>query len=416
MFAPALLHGQAPAVTPLKKLSSLSLLPPGSELNNVMLPRYDESQRLIGVLKAAKMTLVDDQTISGNTIRIEFSNPQGGVRGLVDLKMAVFHQATGTLEARESVTLRSDRLNATGSGLIYRLEQAEGFLTGPAVTWIPAPPTTTMNHSSLRNIVSGAAAMAILPHSLVAAPPPPISADEKSALKADAAPLAPAHSQAMLALDAGLIEDLDAAAAANRKVRGFLTENSQANTNASGEPDKEAPPAPAEPNLEPGPDDTVIRCEGGMYFDPDEGVFVFLRNVRVTDPRLILTGADELKIFLAKKSDGTPATDPAKPDQTGGNPFGAKLGDVERIVATGNIHMAQQKSAEVTEPAEASGAIFTYNLQTGNATLSGGKLWGRRGQIALRARQPDLTLRVEKTGRLVTEGDWETIIVNEKKR
>ena len=38
-----------------------------------------------------------------------------------------------------------------------------------------------------------------------------------------------------------------------------------------------------------------------MYFDSDEGVFVYLKNVRVTDPRFTMSGANELKVFLGKK-------------------------------------------------------------------------------------------------------------------
>jgi lipopolysaccharide export system protein LptA len=397
-----------------KKLASLSLLPPGSELNKVILPRYDENLRLTGVLKAEAMTLVDEQTISGRSVIIEFFNPDRSPRGRIDLDQATVHQASGTLEARDSVVLRSERLNAEGNGLIYQFEKGEGFLLGPVTMWIQSPPTTAMNPSSLRPLAAGVAAAAMLPQSLAAAPPPSITTDQRAAIAADAAPAAPAHAAGALKLGAGLLDDLDASAEATLKVREFIRQ-SQGAGDAADVPEG-GRQAPKQLDIKPGPDDTVITCDGGMYFNPDEGVFVFLRNVRVTDPRLTLTGADELKIFLAKKS-ADAAADPggSEPENSGGIPFAAKLGEVERVVATGNLHMIQRKTADTDEPAEASGSVLTYNIKSGNATLSGGNLWGKRGRIAFVAREPNLTLLVEKSGRLVTEGKWETIVLTEKK-
>jgi lipopolysaccharide export system protein LptA len=359
----------------LKKLSSFSLLPPGSELNDVTLPRYNENLQLSDVLRAKKMTLVDAEHISGEMISIGFFNPDGTQRGQVNLIKALLRHSAGILESHEKVILHSDRTHAIGNGLIYHLQEGKGFLLGPSTTWLEPLQDTTMNKASLKPIAVGVTAAILSVPATPAAEPTP------------ATPIV--HHQ---------IPATDATT--SKAVKDFLDKHV---TNASPTPSTPTSPSTAQ---EPKPSlaDTLIECDGGMYFDPDNGLFVYLKNVRVNDPRFSLDGADELKIYLEKKTQ-----DPSKKDKPG-----KKFGDVERIVATGNVHMIQKKTAEVTEPAEANGASLVYEVKTGLATLSGGNLWGKRGQVALRAKEPNLSLRIRKTGHLITEGNWETIIVNQK--
>jgi hypothetical protein len=159
---------------------------------------------------------------------------------------------------------------------------------------------------------------------------------------------------------------------------------------------------------------------------------VYLKNVRVTDPRFILSGANELKIFLGKKpatapkkpaaspekpaaSPEKPAASPEKPaasrekpakkDPLGSGP-GAKFDDVERIVASGAVRILQKATEAGKEPVEASGAICTYHPKTGQIILSGGYPWVKQGATFMRAEQPNLILRILKTGSFVTEGKW----------
>lgn len=246
---------------------------------------------------------------------------------------------------------------------------------GPSTTWLEPSQDTTMNKTSLKPIAVGVTAAILSSPASPASEPTP------------ATPIV--HHQ---------IPNTDATT--SKAVKDFLDRHV---TNCT--PPLSAPtPATTAQDPKPSPADTLIECDGGMYFDPDNGLFVYLKNVRVNDPRFSLNGADELKIFLEKKTQ-----DPSQKDKPG-----KKFGEVERIVATGNVHMLQKKTAEVPEPAEANGASLVYEVKTGLVTLSGGNLWGKRGPVALRAKEPNLSLRIQKTGHLITEGNWETIIVNQK--
>jgi hypothetical protein len=383
LLAPAL---HAAEETPKRgKISAVSLLPDGSELRKVMFPRYDGKRKLVGVLKADAMTLVNDQTVSARTIAIEFFNDDQTPRGRIDLKTATFDQSRGFVTAREPVTVRSDRINANGTGLIHDIETGEGFLLGPAETWIPNPTDTAMNTrpSTLR---AAAAGMAIAATAHAAEPAP--------------------HSEVTAETRAALSTALAASDAANQSAREFLE---KAGLNAKNTTAPEPPQAkPLE--REPGPTDTVINCDGGMYFNPDEGVFVYLKNVRVTDPRFTMKGANELKIFLSKKPDDKKPDAGKKENAKPGDELSGKFGDVERIVATGAI-VLDQKAVDGNEPINASGAVFSYNIEDDQVIISGGYPWVVRGRLALRAKEPNLTLRIQpKTGKMDTEGAWETML------
>ena len=117
-----------------RKFKAISMLPDGSELKAVILPRYDEDRKLVGVLKAGTMTLVNAEEIAGTMVAIEFFNPDQSPRGRVDLKKASFNQEKNLLVAKEPVTIQSQRMTATGEGLFYSIAEGKAFLSGKVVT------------------------------------------------------------------------------------------------------------------------------------------------------------------------------------------------------------------------------------------------------------------------------------------
>lgn len=376
---------------PKKKLSSISLLPNGSKLHGVMFPRYDENQLLVGVLKAKAMTLVNAETVAGDEVVIEFFNPDGTKRGRANLAKAVFNQAKGTLNADEPVALDTDRISARGNGLIYAFEDGEGYLTGTVTTWMQAPTETTMKNSSLPLRSAAIVGMALLTPSPAAEP---------------SQPTAPATSQISESAKAARDElraDLDASATATRSAREFLEKADIISKTPANTTDGTSEAKPLD--VQPGPTDTVISCDGGMYFDADTGVFVYLKNVRVTDPRFNLTGANKLEIHLGKKPEKTP--DKADDKKSPGMGLGAKFGDVESIIATGAVKIVQKDVEAGKQPVQASGALFTYHPKTGHITLSGGYPWVMQGATFMRAKEANLTLNIEKSGSFRTEGNWE---------
>ena len=401
-LTPTLLLGQG-LIAKKSKLPAISLLPNGSQLKGVMLPRYDELQKLTSVLKADSMTLVNAEQIAGSNVTLELYNPDQSQRGRVELKNAIFYQAKGLIKAKENVYIKSDRLTAQGSGLIYSYTNGEGFLLGPATTTIQNPTETTMQTPQKNLRAAALAGLALVAQPLAAAPPPNLTPKEQAALEADAATKAPilaaanAETQKVIADTAAVSNKVDAAAAS------FLSDAKIPN------PAKDIPEsaAPKPLEVELGPTQTTITCDGGMYFDADEGILVYSKNVVVKDPRFDLTGANELKVFLSKKA---PAEEKAPKESTAGEKpmanIGAGFGDVERILATGAVRLIQKQAGDGKPPIEASGAIFNYNVKTGEIVVSGGYPWIKQGSNFLHASEPNLTLRIQRSGSFSTQGKW----------
>jgi len=404
LLAPALLMARDahPADPSKPKIPVASLLPPGSILSGVLLPRYDENHRLVGLLHAKSMALVSAEIIDAEAVSIELFNPDRSPRGRLYLTKARFDQMTGTLRGDHSVTLRFDGISAIGSGLVYEINQAQGFLMGPTTTRIQAPATTAMNSFETPRRVAS-----ILGASLIALPVTTAAAQAQDASPTrDATAAAPLVAEANAQARRDLRKTLDVSAAATRAATVFLEKEDLL---AAAAPLAAASVTPVLPlEVTPDPTDTVINCEGGMYFDADTGILVYLKNVTVADPRFSLDGANEIKVFFEKKpASPKPATKPGDKPAPGG--LDVQLGDVEQVVATGAVHLLQKADAK-NEAVEAAGAIFTYNVKTGEIVLSGGKPWVRKGGMINRAKQLNQTLRVLDGKFTFSEGGTETIL------
>ena len=389
---------------PVKEIPAFGLLPDGSELKNVILPRYDENRRLDSVMSAKAMTIVSAGEIAGDTVSVLFYNSDQTQRGRVDFVKAVFNQQKGLLTTKEPVHLQSDRMSTRGGGLYYSIAESKGFMLGPVTTHLQAPPTETTMHAPKSPLRATAVlGVSLLTQSLVAAPPKPLTAAETAAIQADAASKAAATTAAQAGARNSLENDVAGAATLSKDAATFVT---QADLPAVSTNTVPAPTKPLE--IQSGPNDTLIHCEGGMYFDADEGVMVYLKNVTVKDPRFNLSGANELKIFFEKKPAkvaNEQALEKATPGPKGSP--GPGFGEVKRIVATGAVRI-EQKAEPGKDPIHASGAIFSYNVKADQIILSGGYPWYTQGTTFMRAKEPNLTIRMSpKTGSFVTEGVWE---------
>jgi len=394
-----MLFAQGPASVD-AKTNPISLLPSGSVLKGVLLPRYDEDRNLVGDLKAEVMTLIDADRVNGENVLIRFYKPDRSLRGKVKLQNATFDQSKSLLYANEPAEITNDNLVARGSGLVYAFQEGRGFLRGPATTWIsPTQLSTSMRTSPTTR--AAIVALYLASPVISAAPPKFVTEEELAAIKAEAEPMRPRVDEANRSAQAQLSEDRAAAEKASETARSFV-KASKIKTIATEEPAETEEAAPLEVN--PGPEDTVIKCEGGMYFDSEEGVLVYLKNVTVTDPRFNLSGASELKVFFDKPE---PKEKPAtEKEESGGLGPTANFGDVKKLVASGAVKILQ-KSVGGKDPVEASGAILTYDVPKGEIIINGGYPWVKQGSYYARAKQPNLTLSLLNNGDFSTQGEWE---------
>ena len=345
------------------------------------------------------MTLIDPEHVQGENVLIRFYKPDRTLRGKVALKNALFDQVNSRLSAKEPVEITSDRLTAKGTGLVYAFQEGVGFLRGPANTRISAPPTISMNANPFAS--AALVALCLAPSPLIAAPPAFVTDEEISAIKAQMASVQPETEKLNASAQTALAADIAEGDKASAAAVAFIN-TSGLETVATGEPEKVPEPKPLDVN--PGADDTVITCDGGMYFDADEGVLVYMKNVVVKDPRFDLKGANQLKVFFDKKPEDKEGAD----KKDGGKAEGpvANFGDVRKLIAEGAV-VLNQKAVNGKDPVQASGSVLTYDIPTGEIIIHGGFPWVKQGAYFARAMEANLTLRLLNDGSFSTQGNWQ---------
>jgi hypothetical protein len=407
-----------------RTIPAISLLPEGSILEKVLIPRYDKDRKLTSVLRSDRMVLVRTDLISGESVSIVAYNPDRSQKARVDLKQALFDQKKNLLRADEAVTIQSDRLVSTGTGLVFSIEQSEGVLLGPAVTTITKPTPTAMNPARPGLRATALLGVSILP--LIAAPPPGPTPEETARIAKESASMATEAKEASAKARGEMRNVLEESQKANEMTLGFLKE---ADLLAAAETDEPAPKS--EPLVLPAnPNRTTITNDGPIYFNSQEGAVVFLKKVFVKDPGYDLTAASELKVFFEKQAPKPKAADkkagPKNPETAGAADEVKKtekaekknaldlgsgsFGDPKSIVATGAVKIVQKNVPDGKDAVQASGNMVHYDLKNGTITISGGYPWFIQGSLALRANKENAWVRIDKDYNLSSDpnGGWTT--------
>jgi hypothetical protein len=181
-----------------------------------------------------------------------------------------------------------------------------------------------------------------------------------------------------------------------------------------------------------------------MFFDGEEGVLVYLSNVRLRNPQFDLECREQLKIFLeSEERGGEPTGVGRKPGNPGGDKAGpagsagaagepaagageepgggdklfggGRFGSVRQIVATGAVQVTRKDPNG--EPVTATADSAIYEAASGDVILRGGFPTVRQGRSALIAKQPGLYVRLYRNGNVYTQpGKWETVAANLRER
>ncbi len=122
-----------------------------------------------------------------------------------------------------------------------------------------------------------------------------------------------------------------------------------------------------------------VDCDGDLYFDMEEGVLVFMKNVRVRNPNLSMDCADHLKIYaeFVPKNPNDKKTSERKKEKGGGNqprmalPNGGNFdyNSIKTVAASGNVKASFTNKEGETSNAQAE--KVTYNAKTGEIILTG---------------------------------------------
>lgn len=162
-------------------------------------------------------------------------------------------------------------------------------------------------------------------------------------------------------------------------------------TGNAAAPEAEATPADPDPeetfrSRNPAGNLYSVDCDGDLYFDMEEGVLVFMKNVRVRNPSLSMDCADHLKIyaeFVPKKPGDKKPSERKKEKEKEKNsekegdkpqvalPNGGNFdyNSIKTVAASGNVKARYTNKQGETSNAQAD--KITYNAKTGEIILTG---------------------------------------------
>jgi len=382
----------AEEVLPLESLPIFQYLPNGTALTNVKVPRYNEDMSPASLLTADEIKIVDKERGIMNAINAKLEVFEEEKSFKISLKQAKYHFQKHLLEADEELSLRSGALRLSGKGAFFDLLTNQIFVKGPSkMSLIPQKITKLLATS----IVSSVAIM-----SSYAEPPSPPSEQFKERLKESSKNSSKYlnTSSKERSLDQKKINEK--VEESDQKLTAFLEKGNLDHLLVKNE-------APVqEKTAFSVPDGALsVSCDGGMYFDAEEGHVVCLKNVIVTEPRFSLKCSEQLKIFLKK---GEVKND-AENELLGG------FGDLElkELLAQGDVKISYQNGAE-QKPISASGETAHFDAVSGEILLEGGLPTVKQGNNFFEALEPTVWVKISKKGFLTGPGKKRTVYLNEE--
>lgn len=409
---------------------TLDILPEGSILRRVRLPRYDKDFVPVSLLTAETLTVLDKERIDGLGITIHLYAKDGSVNARTKMRHAIYNQKRSTLHASEAVLIQGKNYTANGTGLVFDWKHNRGLLFGPVKTKFtrvtPAPSSAMHIPRPTASLAGSLVALTGMSTSLIAVPPAKLTPAQIAEMEQLSRPIGPQvesyQRQTRLSLD----EDDRLSAKADAAMAPFLKSIGQASLLVQNTPaEKEEPAAPSAAPKAPAEETLKVTCDGGLYFDSDTGILAYLKNVRLTEPRFTLSCTDELKVFLDKKqpdekkpgaqpgdnpepakpSPAAPGQAPAKKDEAKKNDGLGNFGDIKRIIATGKVRVTRKDDQGKLFIATAEQA--SYDAKSGEMILRGGlpRLQLSANQY-LQSNAPGQHIRILGNGKFITEGKW----------
>lgn len=160
------------------------------------------------------------------------------------------------------------------------------------------------------------------------------------------------------------------------------------------------------PEIAGKPADTVVTCDGGMYFDSEKGIVVYLKNVRVRDPQFSLDCDKELRVFLrpdekkaAKKKNDDSGDD--KEPKFGSN-MNVNFNGAKKLTASGNVIVKGQDKKGKKYEGRAQNII--YDVQTEEMLMTGGYPSIKDEKNDIRCIDPGGYIRMTSDGKLIFHG------------
>ncbi len=392
-----------------RTLPAMKVLPVGSTLHDLRIPRFNKDYETTSILFAKKMDILDNQEVKGTQVDINLYK-NNLLQATTHLNTAFYQESTGIIHSLENLTISGDRFDIAAQGLILHWEKRTGFLLGKTQTLfysdkdkkMTSPVSSTKNKKSL-----SAVKPKLKPTTLAAAVvtiPALLTAEE---LK-DIDTLTASSAQQIQEVDKQAQKDIQQMESVAHSIdHTKKTLHTQLVTAVGNQSTPNTTAVPIKPKADKVP--VTVNCESGMYFDAITGTIVYQKDVVVIHPKYKLTCSDELKIILKEK----PKSD--KPDKNkqskekrsepkSGNtvtPNTKNFSGLSKAIATGNVVIkSKDKDGKlITTHSQTA----TYDGVTGIMILRGGRPTVQQGDTIARVLSdtgyikilPNMSVRIE---------------------
>ncbi len=347
------------------RLPALELLPAGSILKKINIPRYNKDYTPSSLLTADQFEIISEEKIKGTNVGISLYDAKGNIKTRSFLNSVNFNQATGLLTSKENLTFSVGTFTTSSQGVTLDWKNQRGFLLGKnqTIIYIKAPKlmkktnqqpeqTSSKPKTKTKNL-SAAAAVAV-----IASSPSFLSAQDLAQIDKLSQPSTELFIQQLDETKAALTATAEAEAKI-AAIRKDLTERLAAVPKIDA-----AQPVP--PELVPTKGKEFIRITSDrLMFDAKKGIFVYYGNVRVTHPKYAFTCDGELKIILSEAATAKKLT-PVERAKLKPNDL---FDDVSQIIATNNVIVRGKDNKG--RPVSAVTSNLSFTKATGNIILKG---------------------------------------------
>ena len=343
------------------RIPALEILPAGSILKKISIPRYNPDYSPSSLLTADRVKVISEEEIEGTNVGISLYDVKGKIKTRSLLNSVNFNQATGLITSKENLEFSGETFTASSQGLILDWENHRGFLLGKNKSLIYIKKRISMksttqkdiNKSSTTKSIAASTAIAVL-----ATSPTFLSAQELAQIDTDSKPSTELFIKQLEETKASLI----ASAEAEAKIATIRKELAD---KLGSVPAVDAN-QPVPPELVPTKGRDFIRITSDqLMFDAKKGIFVYFGNVKITHPQYSFTCDGELKIILNESASAKKLT----PEERAKLKANDLFDDVKQIIATNNVIVRgkDKKGKDVTAVTE----NLSFNKTTGDIILKG---------------------------------------------
>lgn len=313
------------------KLPTLEILPAGSILKNIRIPRFNEDYTNHSLLKAEQLEVISANEIKGTNVDICLYGDDGIERTQTTMNSVSINQQTGLITCYENLTFGNETFQASSQGLAIYMEKHCGFLLGRNQTIIYIKESDSKINSKDKATTmtqpNKITTTAVVAASTLVTTPTLLTAQDIS--KIDAL-TQPSTEQFIAELD-NTKEVLKATAASEAKIAAIRKELEEQLANA---PKVHKNPVP--PELVPIKNREFVKITSDkLLFDADQGIFVYFGNVKITHPKYSFTCDGELKIILKQHAKVKKMTAEQRAELDLDERF--DLDSVEHIIASKNV-------------------------------------------------------------------------------